>query len=413
MKNSMRVRYLSRTVVSVIIAALISVFPAACTREGASKEEKGKTKVSAASQKGGEKAEARRIVQLSAEQVKIAGIEVQKVTAIVLDAPLSATAVIEPNNDRVSRVGSRVAGRITRVTAGQGDRVKAGQALAYLESVDLDQAWSEYAKARGKQTLAAASLRREEALFEKKVAPEKDVLKARQEFSEAEADLSLAAKRLQILGVEEPKEGAPAGGVKAGHALMAITSPLSGVVVEKSVTQGEMVSPEKVLFTVSDLSTLWVAMDIYEKDIGRVRTGMTVKLVATAYPEAPFKGRISYVGDTMDERSRTVKARVTVDNGKGLLKPGMFATVSIEGMKEAPAEKVLAVPESAVFLDGSEQYVFVREGDGKFTAKPVSAGLAAGSKVEIREGLKAGDEVVTKGVFTLKSELKKETLQRE
>jgi len=350
-------------------------------------------------------------VVLSPEQIKAAGVEVKEVTLSGFGAPLTATAVIEPNNDRMSRIGAKVAGRISKVTAVQGERVKAGQPLAYLESVELDQAWSEYAKAKGKRSLAAANLKREETLFERKIAPEKDVLQARQELSEAEADLALSAKRLRILGVEESKLGSPSDAVKNNHLLMVISSPLPGVVVEKAVTPGEMVSPEKVLFTVTDLSSLWVVIDVYEKDLGRLKTGMEVKLLVAAYPDVTFKGSISYIGDFMDQNTRTVKARVTIDNKDGLLKPGMFATVSMDSVREPSAEKIIAVPEEAIFLDGAERYVFVGEGEGRFAPRRVSVGRLSGDTVEIKEGLKAGDAVVAKGVFALKSELKKGTLE--
>lgn len=382
-----------------IVFTLLSALFVSCGREDAPKKEEQKVEADA--------------VVLTPDQVKASGIEAQKVSTGVFHAPLLATAVIEPNNDRVSRVGARVAGRITKVTAAQGDRVKAGQPLAYLESVELDQAWSDYTKAKGRQALAAANLRREETLFEKKVAPEKDVLKARQESSEAETDLALTAKRLQILGVEGSKLESPSDAVKNNHPLIVIPSPLSGVVIEKTVTQGEMVNPEKVLFTVADLSTLWVVIDIYEKDMSRIKTGMEVKLLVAAYPDTAFKGRISYVGDVMDEKTRTVKARVTVDNAKGLLKPGMFANVSIDTLKGAPAEKILAIPEEAVLMEGTNRYVFVVAGDGRFQKRAVTPGRTFGKAVEISSGLKEGDEVVVKGVFTLKSELKKETFQAE
>jgi membrane fusion protein, heavy metal efflux system len=404
---------LSVAVVPLIAFTLLSMFLMSCDRKDAPKKEKQKTEAQTKTEESGEKHEEADAVTLSAEQVKAAGIEVQAVTSGASRAPLSATAVIEPNNDRVSRIGSRVAGRIVKVAAAQGDRVKAGQQLAYLESVDLDQAWSDYTKAKGRQALAAASLKREETLFEKKIAPEKDVLRARQEFGEAEADLTLAAKRLRILGVEESKLGSPSDAANKDHPLIVIPSPISGVVVEKTVTQGEMVNPEKVLFTVADLSTLWVVIDIYEKNVSQVKTGMEVKLLVAAYPERMFKGRISYVGDMMDEKTRTVKARVTVDNPKGFLKPGMFATVSMDSIRDPKAESILAIPEQAIFLDGSQRYVFIREAEGRFVVRPVSVGAVSGDKIEIKEGLKAGDAVVTKGVFALKSELKKEALHAD
>ncbi len=413
MKITIIQKSLSIAVLPLLALALLSMLLVGCDRKEAPKKENQKSESHGKTSPSGEKHEEADGVTLSADQVKAAGIEVQEVTPDTFRAPLSATAVIEPNNDRVSRIGARVAGRVTRVTAAQGDRVKAGQPLAYLESVDLDQAWSDYAKAKGRQTLAAANLKREETLFEKKIAPEKDVLRARQEFSEAEADLALAARRLRILGVEESKLGSPSDAAKNDRPLIAIPSPISGVVVEKTVTQGEMVNPEKVLFTIADLSTLWVVIDIYEKNVSQVKTRMDVRLLVAAYPDTTFKGRISYVGDVMDEKTRTVKARVTVDNAKELLKPGMFATVSLDSVKDSRAEKIIVIPEQAIFLDGSERYVFLRETEGRFVVRPVFIGAASGEKVEIKEGLKAGDKVAVKGVFALKSELKKEALHAD
>ena len=398
--------------VPLITLALLSG-PTGCGREEGKKKGEGKTEAGKKGNGATEKAEESGIVTLSQEQVKIAGIEMQKVKAGSFNVPLGATAVIEPNSDRVSKVGSKVSGRVTRITARQGDRVNAGQPLAYLESVDLDQAWSEYTKTKGRHALAAANLRREETLFEKKVAPEKDVLKARQEFKETEADLKLSVRRLKLLGVEGAKADGPADGSNESRPAVVIPSPIQGVVIERAVTQGEMVSPDKVLFTVSDLSSLWVVIDIYEKDIRRLKQGMGVRLLVGAYPDIPFRGSVSYIGDVMDEKTRTVKARVTVDNAKGLLKPGMFATVSIDTLKDAHEVTLLAVPEEAVLGEGTARYVFVARGEGRFRKTDVTAGKTLGKLIEITGGLKEGDDIVVKGAFVLKSEMNKKSLTEE
>ena len=353
------------------------------------------------------------IVKLTPEGVREAGIEVQTVTATTPSVLISATAVLEMNGDRVARVNPRAAGRAVSVNVSQGDRVRHGQVLAQIDSVDMDQAWSNYLKAKGRLDLAARSAKREETLFQKKVSPEKDLLKARQEFSEAEADLLLAKERFRLLGVDVQHVETDTNGTDQKRPLIPVCAPLTGVIIEKTVAKGEMVGPEKTLFTVADLSTLWLMVNLYEQDLGKVRTGMQVKLSVSAYPGKEFKGRISYLADVMDEKTRTVKARVSIDNREGLLKPGMFATASIDSVEDSRAGKVIAVPEEAVFLNGSERYVFIHEGDGRFVVRRVSVGPASRSKIEIKEGLKMGDAVVTKGVFTLKSELKKETLQGE
>ncbi|MDA8215069.1 MAG: efflux RND transporter periplasmic adaptor subunit [Nitrospiraceae bacterium] len=389
----------------LILLVGIAVFISGCGKKESPKEEKPATE-----KKEGHEKEEPGVVILSEEKQKAAGIEVQKIAPESVSAPISATAVIELNADRVSKISPRTSGRIVRLIASLGDRVKAGQPLAYFDSPELGQIWAEYLKAKGRVELTRKNLKREETLFEKKISPEKDVLKARQELSEAEADISLSKERFRLLGIDiTPFEAERKNG---DHPLLPLSSPISGAVIEKNVSQGEVVGPEKALFTVADLSTLWVVIDIYEKDIPRLKTGMGVKLAVTAFPDKDFRGRISYIGDVVDEKTRTIKARVTVDNSGGLLKPGMFATVTIDA-KGPQEEKAIAVPQEAVLMDGEARYVFVQTAPDRFKRKDIKVGRTFGKKIEVIDGLKEGDTVVGKGSFVLKSELKKEELAGE
>ena len=389
----------------LILLVGIAVFISGCGKKESPKEEK-----SAAEKKEGHEKEEPGVVVLSEEKLKTAGIETAKINLESVSAPISATAVIDLNADRVSKISPRTSGRIVKLIASLGDRVKAGQPLAYFDSAELGQIWAEYLKAKGRVELTRKNLKREETLFEKKVSPEKDVLKARQELSEAEADMSLSKERFRLLGIDiTPFEAERKNG---DHPLLPLSSPVSGAVIEKTVSQGEVVGTEKVLFTVADLSTLWVVIDIYEKDISRLKAGMGVKVAVTAFPDRDFRGRISYIGDVVDEKTRTVKARVTVDNSGGLLKPGMFATVTI-GAKGSQEEKVIAIPEEAILLEGTTRYVFVQVSPDKFKRKDITTGRTFGKKLEVVEGLKEGDTIAVKGVFILKSELKKESLEAE
>ncbi len=352
-------------------------------------------------------------VTLTPEKLQAAGIETRKVNPEPLSALISATAVIEFNGDRLSKVSPRVSGRVAKLLASQGDRVKAGQPLAYLDSVELDQAWSDYVKARGKVELAKKSLGREETLFEKKVSAEKDVIKARQEMGEAEADLNLSMERFRLLGIDVVgMEQQKNGNKDAGHPLIPLASVVSGAVIERTATPGEIVGTDKVLFTIADLSSLWVVIDIYENSLPLIHSGTGVKVSVSALPDAVFNGTIAHVGDVVDEKSRTIKARVIVDNASGKLKPGMFATVSIDA-KGPSREQVIAVPEDALLLDGTTSYVFVETGPGAFARRDVTVGRNLGKRIEVTDGLKKGDSFVIKGAFVLKSELKKESLAGE
>jgi cobalt-zinc-cadmium efflux system membrane fusion protein len=350
------------------------------------------------------------VVHLSEEAQKISGIEVRAALLEPFSAPIEATAAIELNGDRVAKISARTSGRLVKIAASQGDAVKTGQALAWFDSPELGQAWAEYAKSKGRAELARKNLQREETLFEKKISPEKDVIRARQELAEIEADLAFAQEKFHLLGIDIDKYEKNQAGDQ--HPLIAITSPISGSVIERAATQGEVVSPEKPLFTVADLSKLWVIIDIYEKDLGRIKSGTAVKVSTTAYAEKSFRGFISYLGEVMDEKTRTVKARVEVENANRLLKPGMFAAVIIDA-KGVQTEKAIMIPEEAVFLDGSKNYVFIQTAPEKFEMREIAVGRTLGKRLEVIRGLNKGEPVAVKGAFILKSELKKGELVDE
>jgi cobalt-zinc-cadmium efflux system membrane fusion protein len=398
-------------ILTTIILLIIMVAGSGCKKGEGAKEREHSSAVEKDEERGEKKETG--TVALSPEKLKAAGIETRKVNLEPLSALISATAVIEFNGDRLSKVSPRVSGRVAKLLASQGDRVKAGQPLAYLDSVELDQAWSDYVKARGKVELAKKNFAREETLFEKKISAEKDVIKARQEMGEAEADLNLSVERFRLLGIDVAGMEQQKNGNKDGnHPLIPLTSVVSGAVVERTATPGEMVGPDKVLFTVADLSALWAVIDIYENSLPLIHPGTGVKVSVSALPDTDFKGTIAHVGDVVDEKSRTVKARVIVDNSSRKLKPGMFATVSIDA-KGISKEQVIAVPEDALLLDGTTRYVFVQMEPGAFERRDVKTGRILGKRVEVIDGLKTGDVLVVKGAFVLKSELKKESLEGE
>ena len=399
-----------RLLVAILFLLGIAFLTVGCGKKEAPPE--GKTAAVAETKETGRKGEHEKeepgVVTLSQEKQKYSGIEVKQVAIEEAAVPLSATAVIEMNMDQAAKISSRVTGKAVRILASQGGRVKAGQPLAYLDSVELDQIWADYRKAQGKVELARKSLQREETLFQKKISPEKDVLKARQELGEAEADLNLAQERFRLIDVDVGQFESSKG--NGNHPLIPVTSPVGGVVIEKTVTQGEVVNPEKTLFMVADLSTLWVVIDVYEKDISCLRLGAGVKVSVTAFPDRIFRGKVSYIADVVDEKTRTEKARVTIDNSGALLKPGMFATVSIASDK---TEKVLAIPASAVQREGENTIVFVARDESTFDKRVVIIGPEVSGYHQVLSGLKEGERIVTKGAFILKSETMKGLMKED
>jgi cobalt-zinc-cadmium efflux system membrane fusion protein len=391
-----------------LIAAGLSFYGSTAKKEHG--EEHGKEAAHKESDHREDEHEEASVVHLTKEAQKASGIEVMAAALEPFSAPIEATAVIELDGNRVAKISARTSGRLVKIAASQGDAVKTGHALAWFDSPELGQAWAEYAKAKGRAVLARKNLEREETLFSKKISPEKDVIRAQQELAEAEADLTFANEKFHLLGIDVEQFGKKQGGNQ--HPLIAVTSPINGSVIERTATQGEVVSPEKLLFTVADLSRLWVIIDIYEKDLGRVKSGTSVKVSTTAYAEKSFRGFISYLGEVMDEKTRTVKARVEVENANRLLKPGMFATVTIDAMG-AQTEKAILLPEEAVFLDGSKNYIFIQTALDKFEVREIVAGRTLGKRLEVIRGLKQGEPVAVKGAFILKSELKKGELVDE
>ena len=346
------------------------------------------------------------VVKLPAGNQQTTAIETTELTVKPMSIPISATAVIELNADRVAKISPRASGKIIKLIASQGDRVRAGQPLAHFDTPEIGQIWAEQLKAKSRVELSRKNLKREESLFEKNVSPEKDVLKARQELSEAEADLDLAKGKASLLGIDLK----PSTGGGRNYPVIALSSPIGGVVVEKSVSQGESVGPDKVLFTVADLSALWVMVDIYEKDLANLKVCTGVKVSTAAFPEKTFQGRVSNIGDMLDEKTRTVKARVTVDNSGGLLKPGMFASVIIASGK---AENTLAVPASALQRVGEKLIAFVAMDATTFEKRVVTVGPAMNGMHQVLSGLKPGERVVTKGAFILKSEAMKGLIEED
>jgi cobalt-zinc-cadmium efflux system membrane fusion protein len=338
------------------------------------------------------------VVKLTPEEVKAAGIGTVKVKIQPVKTGMSVTASIQPNRDRFARVAPRVPGRVTTVPATLGQRVVAGQVLATLDSVEVGESTSSYQQAASQFSVAKADFERAQRLYDEQVVPQKDYLRARGEFEKARAALSAAADKLRMMGVN------PAAA--RSSATFPVTSPFGGTVIEKTAVIGELAQPDKALFTVADLSTVWIEANLYEQDRARVKTGTDAEVTVTAYPDERFKGKLAYVSGVVDRESRTVKGRIEVPNKDGRLKLEMFATALIQ-TEEAVA--ALAVPSGAVVLLEGKNIVFVKEADG-FEPRQVELGERVGDLQIITQGINEGDDVVVSGTYALKSRLLKSKL---
>ena len=188
-------------------------------------------------------------------------------------------------------------------------------------------------------------------------------------------------------------------------------APGPGIVIEKELTQGEVIEAGKKVFTISDLSTVWVLLNIYEKDLAKVTQVTSVKIQTESYPGEIFAGKVAYIGDVLDPQNRTVSVRVEVPNPNRRLKPGMFATAEV--VTGGASAKGIVIPSSAIQKIEGKPVAFVRQRDGSFAKKELQLGKEMSGKVEVTSGLTEGDAVVTEGSFSLKSELLKETLAED
>jgi cobalt-zinc-cadmium efflux system membrane fusion protein len=285
--------------------------------------------------------------------------------------------------------------------------VSSGQALATLDSVELGDALSRYHQSKTKLALAQSNMDRIKTLVEKKIAARKDILQAETDYKTIQTELRTDEDRLTLFGVSTSELGQE-GRKKP---LLPVRSPMSGVITEKHAIVGELSDPSKSLYTIADLSSVWVVVDINEKDLAKVRKGQSARVIVGAFPDLKLTGRIAYIADQLDQATRTVKARVEVANPGRKLKPEMFATIELTLAADAPP--VLAVPEDAVQdLDG-KKVVFVAEKEAEFAARQVQLGRGAGGAVEIISGLKEGERYAIKGSFILKSEIKKSEMKDE
>jgi cobalt-zinc-cadmium efflux system membrane fusion protein len=353
------------------------------------------------------------IVELTAEKLAAVEIETAPVELRPLAARLQTTGEVGYEEDRIAHVAPRVPGRIQRVPVSLGDQVRAGQVLAVLDSVEVGQAKAELLTARTREELALESYERERRLYEDRITSERELLEARAEYREAVSMRESAQETLRLYGLSPASLRDLAAG-DPGASLLPVTAPLAGRVVGKHATLGELATPTDTLFTIADLSRVWIWIDVFERDLARVHREDGVEVEVDSFPGRVFSGEVSYLSPEVASETRTVRARIDVPNPDRLLRPGMFATVRLADPHSA--EPSLTVPEAAVVRRGGESLVFVpagpppSDGGARFEARPGTPGRSEPGWVEILTGLEAGERVVTEGAFFLESELAREDL---
>lgn len=328
--------------------------------------------------------------QLAEAEVVVAGAAKGKVV-VTVDLP----GEIVLDAEATAHVGPRVAGTVRSIHKKLGDAVKAGDLLAVLDSADVAEMQGEVQAAAERLALAKATYERRKKLYEEKITSQKDYLAAKQAYAEAKVELKSAQRALAA------KTGGRSGG--GGYQLVA---PIAGTIVDFHIGVGEVLDEETRAFTISDLSSVWVNVTVYAKDLPKVSVGQRALIRAEGIDE-PIEGRISYLSRTVGKLTRSATARIVLEKPSEAWRPGLFVTAEVE-IDEVDAAVV--VPQAAVQQLEGKSVVFVREGD-ELEAREVVLGRHghAGDEraVEIVEGLKPGERYVAKNSFLIKAELGK------
>ncbi len=299
---------------------------------------------------------------------------------------LKVTGVVSPDVSRAVPVISMAAGRVIDVRARLGDTVRKGQLLLRIQSADASAAFTDSRKARADRALAQSQLERAQALFERGAMARKDFEVAQNTSDKAQVDVENAAQRLQVLGMDPQRPPT---------AVLDVVAPVSGVITEQNVTSAGGVksldnSPN--LFTISDLSRVWIVCDVYEHDLPAVRVGDPADIVVAAYPAQVLTGHVNNISAVLDPALRTAKVRIEVPN-PGLLRIGMFVTATFRGQTR---QTHAAVPASAILHLHDREWVYVLIAPGRFRRVEVTGGdMLPGHLQEILSGLQPGQTVVS------------------
>jgi RND family efflux transporter MFP subunit len=341
------------------------------------------------------------VVTLSQDAVERAGITVAPVGTGQTGTDLRLSGVVEPNAYRQVTVTPLVSGRVTHIMVELGQRVREGQTMARVFSPELVEAHARYVAASAELDAHDRALQRTQKLVEIGAASRQELERVHAEHSAQTAAVESARSRLELLGAPPAALDRGATGTLAGSTN--VPAPISGVVTERAANVGLNVDTAAKLFTVVDLSTVWVTAAVYEKDFARVRVGSPTVITTPAYPDLVLKGKVAYADPQVNAETRTAKVRVEVPNAGNALRLGMFADVSVGGFDTASA---LMIPRSAVQHVGDREVVYLVHPTepGKFTERAVRLVRSSGAQVEVLSGLTRGDVIVTAGSFFVRAE---------
>jgi cobalt-zinc-cadmium efflux system membrane fusion protein len=318
-------------------------------------------------------------------------------------ATIETTGKIQFNEERLVRVNTPLTGRVLDVLTRPGDFVEAGHQLFVIDSPDLGAAKSDYLKAVSDLQRSEKALKLAHDLLEVQGISQKEVREAENDYRKAVAEKERAGSRLVALGVPEAQLNELTNRTDANTRIL-IRAPRGGVIVERNVTPGQVVSfgqsdTPTNLFVIADLSTMWVLADVYEPDVSKVRLGQVISITPPCCPEERVDGKVTYISDSVDPQTRTVKVRAVLPNPKRTLKAEMFVKVALD----TGSSTVLAIPQSAVHVEEGQTFVLVEKTTGSYERRRVKLGADLDGGVEVLEGITVQDRIVSTGSILLKN----------
>jgi len=344
----------------------------------------------------------KKVLHISEAEMKEFGIEVGTAGPGKIEIQLSLPGEVVANADRLVHVVPRVSGVVRDVRKNLGDFVSAGEVLSILESRELADAKASFLAAREREILARANFTREEDLWKKKISAEQDYLEAKRAIAEALIELRSSEQKLHAIGFSDAYLSRLPNQLEIEYTKYVLTAPASGTILQKHIAKGEVLKDDSEAFVIADLSSVWVNVSIYQKDMPLVRKGQEV-IISAGHEIPDAKGVISYVGPLVGEQTRTGIARVVLLNKGGHWRPGLFITTRLT---VKATDVPVAVSKTALQTMEDKTYIFVKTEEG-FEPRPVTAGRTDEKQAEIISGLTAGQQYVTNGAFALKAQLSK------
>lgn len=342
------------------------------------------------------------VVTLSPEAVQRAGLATATVATGAFATDVRVPGVVEPNAYQQVAVTPLVNGRVTRVTAQLGARVRKGDTMAEIYSPAIADARTKYISAQAMLDAHDLELQRTEKLVQIGAASRQELERIHAEHAAQIAEVNSARSQLELLGVPAPaSHGAQAGDTVS--ATTGVPAPIDGVVTERNANVGLNVDAATKLFTVVDLSTVWIVADVYERDFSRVRVGSEAAITTPAYPGATRRGRVSYIDPQVNTATRTAKVRIEVANPRGELRLGMFVDVALS---TGEATTRVLIPRASIQQIGNRSVVYLTDPQqpGRFVQRAVTLAASSGDQVEVVSGLQPGEIVVSEGSFFIRAE---------